>query len=128
MAKSCLVASLVTCQKLLIFLARFWSGHHGQILRSLVTYGQILPGSIIVTCQNLMVILARFWSHHHGQILHGSITSDLSEPYGNLGKSLVRSLWPNHTFKTSHELDKMNERERCSPIHHAKIIFWPPKY
>ena len=30
-----------------------------------------------------------------GQILHGSITSDLSEPYGNLGKILVRSPWPN---------------------------------
>ena len=43
----------------------------------------------LVTCQNLMVILARFWSGHYGQILHGSITSDLSEPYGNLGKILV---------------------------------------
>ena len=38
------------------------------------------------------------------QILHGSITIDLSEPHGNLGKILVRSLWPNLTFKTSHEL------------------------
>ena len=73
----------------------------------------------LVTCQNLMVILARFWSGHYGQILHGSITSDLSEndgnlgkiqvgspwpnrdlsePYGNLGKILVRSPWPNLTF------------------------------
>ena len=38
---------------------------------------------------DLSVILARFWSGHHGQILHGSITTDLSEPYGNLGKILV---------------------------------------
>ena len=38
------------------------------------------------TCQNLIIILARFWSGHHGQILPGSITSDLTEPYGNLGK------------------------------------------
>ena len=33
---------------------------------------------------------------HQGQILHGSITSALSEPYGNLGKilvGLVRTLW-----------------------------------
>ena len=82
MAKSCMVASLVTCQNLMIILARFWSGHHGQIL----------PG---VTCHNLMIILARFWSGHHGQILHGSITNDLSEPYDNLGKILVRSPWPN---------------------------------
>ena len=49
----------------------------------------------LVTCQKLMVILARFWSDHHGQILHGSITSDLSERYDNLGKILVGSLWPN---------------------------------
>ena len=35
--------------------------------------------------------LARFRSGHHGQILPGSITNDLSEPYGNLGKILVRS-------------------------------------
>ena len=32
---------------------------------------------------------------HHGQILPGSI--DLSEPYGNFGKILVRSLGPNFT-------------------------------
>ena len=67
-----------------------------------------------------MVILARFWSGDYGQILPGSITSDLSEPYGNsgcvtkaksclvaslasdlsepygnLGKIMVRSPWPN---------------------------------
>ena len=47
------------------------------------------------TCQNLMVILARFWSGDYGQILPGSITSDLSEPYGNLGKILVVSPRPN---------------------------------
>ena len=67
----------------------------------------------LVTCQNLMVTLAIFWSGHHGQILHGSITSDLSEPYGNLGKILVRSLWPNLTFKTSHELDKILVQFSC---------------
>ena len=49
----------------------------------------------LVTCQNLMVILARFWSGYHGLILPDSITSDLSEPYGNLGKILVRLPWPN---------------------------------
>ena len=108
-----MVASLVTCQNLMVILARFWSGHHGQILHGSITsdlsqpYGNL--GKILVrvtmaksclvvslvTCQNLMVILARFWSGHHGQILPGSITSDLSEPYGNLGKILVRSPWPN---------------------------------
>ena len=31
MAKSCLVASLVTCLNLMIILARFWSGHYGLI-------------------------------------------------------------------------------------------------
>ena len=49
----------------------------------------------IVTCLNLMVILARFCLCHQGQILPGSITSDLSEPYGNLGKILVGSPRPN---------------------------------
>ena len=49
----------------------------------------------LVTCQKRMVILARFWSDHHDQILHGSITSDLSERYDNLGKILVGSPWPN---------------------------------
>ena len=39
--------------------------------------------------------LARFRSGHHGRILPGSITSDLSERYGNLGKILVSSPWPN---------------------------------
>ena len=34
--------------------------------------------------------LATFRSGHHG-----SITNDLSEPYSNLGKILVRSPWPN---------------------------------
>ena len=99
-------------------LARYWSGHHGQILRgsSLVTCqnrmvkswqdtGRVIMAksclvASLVTCQNLMVILARFWSGHHGQILRGSITSNLLEPYGNLGKILVRSLWRNLTFKT----------------------------
>ena len=114
MAKFCLIASLETCQNLMVIMARFWSGHHGQILRGSITsdlsepYGNL--GKIfncqvtiakscvvasLVTCQNLMVILARFRSGHHGQILRGSITSDLSEPYGNLGKILVRSPWPN---------------------------------
>ena len=49
----------------------------------------------LVPCQNLMVILARFLLGHHGQILPGSITSDLSEPYDNLGKILVGPPWPN---------------------------------
>ena len=49
----------------------------------------------LVTCHNFMIILARFWSGHYGQILSGSITSDLSEPYDNLGKILVRLPWPN---------------------------------
>ena len=93
MAKFCMVASLMTCHNLMIILVRFWSGHHGQILMV----------ASLMTCQNLIVILARFWAGHHGQILHGSITNDLSEPYGNLGKIL----WPNRTFKTSHELDKI---------------------
>ena len=39
--------------------------------------------------------LARFRSGHYGQIFHDSITNDLSEPYDNLGKILVRSPWPN---------------------------------
>ena len=67
----------------------------------------------LMTCQNLTVILARFWSGHHGLILHGSMTSDLSKPNGNLGKILVRSLWPNLTFKTSHELDKVLVQCSC---------------
>ena len=49
----------------------------------------------LVTYQNLMIILARLWLGHHGQILPGSITSDLSEPYDNLGKILVGPPWPN---------------------------------
>ena len=61
----------------------------------------------LVTCQNLMIILARFWSGHHGQILRGSITSDLPEPYGNLGKILVRSLWPNSCMVKPFRLDKI---------------------
>ena len=85
MAKPFMVASLITCQNLMIILARFWPGHHGQIFMV----------ASLVTCQNLMIILARFWSGHHGQILRGSITSDLSEPYDNLGKIMVRSPWPN---------------------------------
>ena len=121
MAKSCMVASLVTCQNLMAILARLWSGYHGQILVA-----------SLVTCQNLMVILARFWSFHHGKILPGSITSDLSEPYGNLGKILVRSLWPNLTFKTSHELDKIVVQFSCLSLsicglaricHNLAIIF-----
>ena len=48
--------------------------------------------SCITNQDPVMIILARFWSGHHGQILPGSMTSDLSEPYGNLGKILVRSL------------------------------------
>ena len=111
MAKSCLVASLVTCQNLMVILARLRLGYHGQILHGSITcqnlmvifaifwsghHGQILRGSI--TCRNLMVILARFRSGHHGQILPGSITSDLSEPYGNLGKIEVSSPWPNLTW------------------------------
>ena len=67
----------------------------------------------LMTCQNVMVILARFWSGHYGQILPGSITNELSEPCGNLGKILVRSLWPNLTFKTSHELDKVLVQFSC---------------
>ena len=100
-------------QNLMIILARFWSNHHGQILHGSITsdfpepydnlgkilvrshHGQIFMVALLVTCQNLMIILARFWSNHHGQILHGSITSDLPEPYDNLGKILFRSPWPN---------------------------------
>ena len=37
MAKSCMVASLVTWQNLMVILARFWSGHHGQILHGSIT-------------------------------------------------------------------------------------------
>ena len=74
MAKSCMVASIVTCQNLMVILAK------SCVVASLRTF------------QNLMITLARFWSGHHGQILHGSITSDLPEPYDNLGKILVRSL------------------------------------
>ena len=85
MAKSCMVASLMTCQNLMIILARFWSGHHGQILH----------GSITNDLSEPYDNLGKFWSRHHGQILPGSITNDLSEPYGNLGKILVRSPWPN---------------------------------
>ena len=80
-----MVASL--SHNLMIILARFWSGHHDQVLPDVV--------ASLVTCQNLIIILARFWSGHHGQILPGSITSNLSEPYGNLGKILVGSPWPN---------------------------------
>ena len=54
----------------------------------------------LMSCRNLIVILARFWSGHHGQILPGSITSDLPEPYGNLGKILVSLPLPNLTFKS----------------------------
>ena len=71
------VASLVTCQKLMVILARF------------------LPGSITNDLSEPYGNLARFWSNHHGQILRGSITSDLSERCGNLGRILVRSPWPN---------------------------------
>ena len=141
MAKFCMVASLMTCHNLMIILVRFWSGHHGQILMV----------ASLMTCQNLIVILARFWAGHHGQILHGSITNDLSEPYDNLGKILVRSpwpnldgsitndlsepygnlgkiLWPNRTFKTSHELDKiLVQFSSLSPdlwtCHNLAIIF-----
>ena len=83
-----MVASLlVTCQYLKVILARFWSGHHGQILLGSTTsdlsepYGNLVQDSgqvtmaksclvaPLVTCQNRMVILARFWSGHYGQIL-----------------------------------------------------------
>ena len=80
MAKSCVVASLMTCQNLMVILAIFWSGYHCQILPGSITsdlsepYGNL--GKILVGS---------------GQILRGSITNDLSEPYGNLGKILVRS-------------------------------------
>ena len=47
--------------------------------------------------QDLVRTLIRFGSGHHGQILHGSITSDLSECYGNLVKIQVGSPWPNLT-------------------------------
>ena len=76
----------------------------------------------LVTCQNVMVILARFWSGLHGQILSGSITSDLSESYGNLGKILVRSLWPNRTFKTSHELDKILVQYSCLSLSICRLV------
>ena len=36
MAKSFMVASM-TCQNLMVILARFWSGHHGQILCGSIT-------------------------------------------------------------------------------------------
>ena len=81
MAKSCMVASLVTCQNLVVILARLWSGYHGQILHGSITSD--------------LSVLVRVWSGYHGQILPGSITSDLSEPYGNLSKALVRLPWPN---------------------------------
>ena len=85
MAKSCLIASLVTYQNLMEILARSWSGHHGQILRGSITSDLSEPYG------NLGKILVRSpWP-----ILTDSITSDLSEPYGNLGKILVRSPWPN---------------------------------
>ena len=90
MAKSCLVASLMTCQNLMIILARFWSGHHGQILPGSITSDLSQP-----PYNNLGKILVRSLWPNLAWYLHGSITSDLSEPYGNLGKVLVRSPWPN---------------------------------
>ena len=62
----------------------------------------------LMTCQNLIVILARLsWSSQHGQIFHGSITSDLSEPYGNLGKILVRSAKSNELSEPYSNLGKI---------------------
>ena len=37
MTKPFMVASLVTCQNLMVILARFISGHHGQILQGGIT-------------------------------------------------------------------------------------------
>ena len=58
-------------------------------------HGQILPGSITSDLSEPYGNLSKILVNHHGQILCGSITSDLLEPYGNLGKILVRSPWPN---------------------------------
>ena len=67
----------------------------------------ILNINSCIIIQDPVRTLARFMSGHHGKILPGRITNDLSEPYGNLGKILVWSVWPNLAFKTSHKLDKI---------------------
>ena len=84
------------------------TGNLGKILVSY--YGQILPGSITNDLSQPYGNLGKILV---GQIWHSSITSDLSEPYDNLGKILVQSLWPNRTFKTSHELDKVLVQFSC---------------
>ena len=68
--------------------------------------------ALCIINQDPVRTLAIFRLSHHGQILCGSITNDLSEPYGDLGKILVRSR-PNLTFKTSHELDKILVQFSC---------------
>ena len=79
MAKSCVVASLVICQNLMVILAKFWSGHYGQILAwwNLFRLDKILP-----------CFLARFYID---QILSGT----LEELGVNLGKNknLARQSW-----------------------------------
>ena len=67
----------------------------------------ILNINSCIIIQDSVRNLTRFMLGQHGQTLPGRITNDLSEPYGNLGKILVWSVWPNLTFKTSHELDKI---------------------
>ena len=93
-----------------------------------VSYVLNINSSIII--QDPVRTLARFMSGHHGQILPGRITNDLSEPYGNLGKILVWSVWLNLAFKTSHELDKILVQLFCLSIcrlawicHNLAIIF-----
>ena len=89
MAKSCLVASLVTCQNLIVILARFWSGHYGQI--------KIMVGQILA-CWNLFRLdkilpcfLARLYLD---QILPGTL-----EKLGvNTGKILANLLQGNLGF------------------------------
>ena len=66
----------------------------------------ILNINSCIIIQDPVRALTRFMSGQHGQILPGRIINDLSEPYGNLGKILVWSVWPNLTFKTSYNLTR----------------------
>ena len=103
MAKSCLVSSSVTYQNLMVILAKFWSGH----------YGQILP-------LRLPMNLTRFWSN---SLVWAFVICRLAWICHNLAimfwKIMVRSLWPNSCM-----LEPLQTWQDFATFL-GKIISWP---